>query len=156
MKPPRATIIGIGQDAAGNDGAGLATARYLRAMALPEGVEVIEQAEPSALLDYLTGPSARVIVIDALLGAGRAGRVVEIDPSQIASARLVSTHGIGLAEAIAMGQELGPPERKAARLSILAITIGRRAGRGIGLSPAVAAAIPIAAARAIAIASDES
>lgn len=152
MKRPRSVIIGLGQDAAGDDGAGLAVIRHLRMMDLPDGVEMIEQGDPSALIDYLVGGAGRVIVVDAASGAGPSGRVLEIDPSGLERGRLVSTHGVGVIEAIeiarALNRSASPP-----RLSILAITVEHPSRGGFGLSSSVAAAVPIAAHRALAMAS---
>jgi hydrogenase maturation protease len=147
----RARIIGIGQDVAGDDGAGIAAARRVRTMALPGGVEVIEQADPSGIIPYLTCGTDLVVLLDAVIDAGPAGKVIKIDPSRIESGHLLSTHGIGVIDAIDIAKAVGG-SAKAPRIAIVGITIEHPAQYGRGLSDAVAAAIPIAAEQALELA----
>jgi hydrogenase maturation protease len=149
-----ARIIGIGQDTAGDDGIGIAVARRLGQMKLPDGIEVIESAEPSAIIAQLIDGARRVVLIDAIVGSGSAGRVLEIDPSQTASfnGRPLSTHGIGLLEAIELARTLNEatiPER----IVIVGVTIERPRKYEAKLSDAVAAAIQPAAELALRLAS---
>ncbi|HUA35092.1 MAG TPA: hydrogenase maturation protease [Candidatus Binataceae bacterium] len=150
MNRPRARIIGIGQDTAGDDGVGIAVARHLGTLEVPADIEIIERAEPSAAIDLLSDGIKQVVFIDALVDGAKTGRVVEIDPSQhnAADGRPLSTHGIGLLEAIELARTL---DRSAMpqRITIVGITIERPSRYRAEVSAPVAAAIPIAAKLAL-------
>lgn len=148
----RAKIIGIGQDAAGDDGIGIAIVRRLRQMHLPDGVEVIERAEPSGLISQLTD-CERVILIDAVIDGGSSGRILQIDPSQAAfsNAEMLSTHGIGLMEAIEIARTLDEAAM-ANQIKIVGVTIERPTRYRAELSANVAAAISPAAELALSLA----
>jgi len=153
MNRPRARIVGIGQDTAGDDGVGIAVARHLRMMKVPADIEIIERAEPSQGISLLTDGTEQVIFVDALVNGGEIGRIVEIDPSRGNSTdgRLLSTHGIGLIEAIELARALDEAAMPQ-RLTILGITIEQPTRYGAELSPSVAAAIPNAAELALRLA----
>jgi hydrogenase maturation protease len=140
----RARVIGLGQPAAGDDGAGVAVVRALREGGLPRDVEALDSPDPSALVTLLERGVA-TIVVDAVLGAP-AGQVLELTIESLAPrmSRSVSSHGIGLAEALGLAQVLSGADPRDVR--IVAITIGRPAGYDGRLSPDVAAAVPCAAA----------
>ncbi len=149
----RAKIIGIGQDAAGDDGIGIAIVRRLRQVHLPNGVELIEQADPLQLISQLTDGGERVVLIDAVIDGGSAGRVLQIDPSQAAAsnARMLSSHGIGLLEAIELARtvdEFAMPRQ----IKIVGVTIERPTRYQVALSAHVAAAISPAAELALRLA----
>lgn len=110
-----AVVIGIGNPGRGDDAAGLAAAaRLQRPGALPEGVAVRAQGgEPAALLEALAGAEAAWL-IDACASGGPAGAVRRLDaaagPLPLAPGAM-SSHGLGLAEAIELARALGglPP-----------------------------------------------
>jgi hydrogenase maturation protease len=149
----RAKIIGIGQDTAGDDGIGIAVARRLRQMHLPDGLEVIERAEPSAAISHLTGSCERVVLIDAVIDGGSSGRILQIEPSQSAASnvQMLSTHGIGLMETIELARTLdeGAMPRE---IKIVGVTIERPTCYRAELSANVAAAILPAAELALSLA----
>ncbi len=153
MRQARARIIGIGQDARADDGAGIAVARHLRAMSLPDNIEVTEAGEPSAIIPYLAEGAGRIVLVDAIAGAGRSGRVLEIDPSdpRLVTGHLLSTHGVGVLEAIEIARALAG-SALSRRLAIVGITIGRPKHYQGGLSKRVAAAVPAAAELALGLA----
>lgn len=65
----------------------------------------------AGLLERLR-PWSRVILIDALRGGGEPGRVRLIEPQELDRDAGLSSHGLGVAEALALGQALGElPER---------------------------------------------
>jgi hydrogenase maturation protease len=150
MRGLRAKIIGLGQNAAGDDGVGLAVARRLVTQRLPEGVMVIEQAEPSALITELFDGADCVVLVDAMVDGGESGRVVQIDLNETdpGGSRLLSTHGIGLLEAIALARTLNEGAMPR-RIAIVGITISQPARYGTGLSEAAAAAVARAAQLAL-------
>ncbi len=148
MMPGKARIIGIGQAVAGDDAAGIAVLRYLRDWA-PSEVELVEAAEPSAIIPLLADGAKRVVLVDAVLDAGAPGRVITIDPSGAKMrGRLLSSHGVGLLEAIELARVLAP-ESIAPRIVIVGVTIERPAAYGERLSAAVEAVVPRAADKAL-------
>jgi len=109
---------------------------------------VTSDGEPASLVEAWTGASLAVVV-DAVLAAapgppapGRLHRIVLYRPDPV-PARPVSSHGLGLGEAVRLGVALG---RMPDRLIIHAVEAAD-VGHGPGLSPAVAAAAgPLTAA----------
>jgi hydrogenase maturation protease len=146
----RARIIGLGQAAAGDDGVGIAIIEWLQTHALPRGIEVIRAAEDSALASLLETP-APVVLVDAVL-ASPSGEVLDLRPEQLAAHQLraVSTHGMGVAQAIELARIL-TPDLVSPSIRIVAVTIERPQRYVQELSAAVAAAVPRAAARVLAL-----
>ncbi len=146
-----ARVIGLGQRAAGDDAVGLAILDEIRRKGPPPGVEILELADASDLVEGLRcrGP---VIVVDAVLGA-RPGEVLELAPADVTSGALapVSSHGLGVGQAIELAGVLAPAEL-APTIRLVAVTVRRPGGACVGLSPEVAAAVPRAAERVLALA----
>ncbi len=142
-------IIGLGQPAAGDDGVGWAVIAALRAGGLAPGAELVEVAEPSALLPWLDS-TVPVVLVDAVL-ASPAGCVLELGADDLESRDLVplSTHGMSLAQAIALARVLGGGQLPVIRL--VAVTIARPDRYRSALSAPVAAAVPEAARRVAAL-----
>lgn len=136
-------IIGVGT-AHGDDRAGLAMAAEL-AVAPPLGCEVIATDRPGAeLIDLLTDAEA-VIVLDAVRSRHPPGTIHDLPLGDLPAAPLAySSHGIGLADAVALAAALGrlPPGRF---IGIEAQPIAPRPGDV--LSAAVTAAFDGAIAR---------
>lgn len=142
-----AVVVGVGQEAAGDDGVGLAVARALAG----RGVEALASADASPILELLTA-GRRVVLVDAVVGGGAPGDVVTLDPTALATGpRPISSHGLGAAEAIELAETLGGPGTLA-RLAIVGVVIARPRGVGLGLSPEVSAAVPRAVDLAAALA----
>ena len=142
-----AIVLGIGQTAAGDDGVGPAVARALAA----RGLAVCESADAFILLALLEA-GHRVVVVDAVAGGGPPGTVLQLDADALAPGTpLLSSHGIGVADAIALARTLYG-DRALERLAIVGVAIDRPTVHAIGLSPAVAGAIGPAAALAAALA----
>ncbi|MCE9572949.1 MAG: hydrogenase maturation protease [Deltaproteobacteria bacterium] len=138
-----AVIVGIGQDAAGDDGIGLAVARAL----IARGVPARPCADASVLLP-LFAEGRRVVLIDAVIGAAP-GTVMQLDPDALATGPApVSSHGLGVREAIALGRTL----YGAVAIAIVGIAIDPPREARVGLSAAVEAAIAPASALASALA----
>ena len=141
-----ARVIGLGQRAAGDDGAGIAVIEALRRAGVPEGVECAVAAGPSALVSLLWTPD-RVIVVDAVV-APLGGEVIDIDVDRIdPSAPLgVSSHGLGVRQAIELAR-LAEPELTSPDIRIVGVSIARPSRYVERLSPVVAAAVERAAQR---------
>jgi len=137
---PSVRVIGIGQRAAGDDGAGLAVLDALRRAELPAEVECLAVAEPSAMLPLLC-TQGRVIIVDAVV-ASTAGDLLELAAHQVGAAALcsLSSHGLSVPQAIELARAT-EPSRICADIRILGITIARPLRLGEGLSPAVEAAV---------------
>jgi hydrogenase maturation protease len=144
-------IIGVGQQWAGDDGVGIAVIRRLREMSVLS-IDLVEAPDPTQLVTLLTDGANPVVIVDAVLDEGPAGRVL-VDPQRPdpLSEHLLSTHGLGVMEAIELAR-IAHPEEVSQEIFIVGITI-QSAGRGGSvLSAAVADAVPPAAARALEIA----
>jgi hydrogenase maturation protease len=136
----RIKIIGVGNAWRGDDAAGLLVARRLEQENLPR-VEISENPGTASALADAWRDAARVIVVDAVVTGGPPGAIYRFDAHNGAASfpvsRSPSSHGWGVAEAVALGrlfQELPPV------LIIYGIE-GQDFTLGDSLSPAVAAAI---------------
>lgn len=141
----RACVAGIGLEVGGDDGVGLAVLGELRRSSVPPGTELVRLAAPMDLVGVLDD-FAHVVLVDAVLAAP-AGQVVELRPEELTADRepRASSHGLGVAHALALAASLLPDALS--RLRIVAVTIARPARYGVQLTPAVLAAVPVAAAR---------
>lgn len=141
-------VIGIGNPDRGDDAAGLAVARRVRAAAPRCHVTVAELiGDQLALLDAWNGAND-VYVIDAVCSGGAPGTVYRFDAVQQLDARFrhCGTHTFSLADVIELARALGrlPP-----RLVGYAIE-GAAFELGAGLSPEVAAAVEAVTGRLLA------
>ena len=143
---PRLKVIGVGNAWRGDDAVGLLVARRLKAYQLPQ-VEIAECRGTVTAVREAWKDAAGVIVVDAVVSGGHPGAIYRFNahgggvPVQLS--RSLSSHGWGVAEALALGnvfQELPP------WLIIYGIE-GKNFGPGQEVSPEVAAAIPEAARR---------
>jgi len=108
MKP---LLIGVGNDFAGDDVAGRLVARALKGAA---GFDVAETHGAAADIVTLMEGRGRVVIVDACRSGAAPGTLHKLDavagdlPGWL---RAVSSHGIGLAEAVALARLLGslPP-----------------------------------------------
>jgi hydrogenase maturation protease len=137
-------VIGIGNPARGDDGAGIALAERLR-QAVPAGVSVVAASgEPAALIEAWAR-AERVVLVDSCTGKGPAG---SIEMFEAAAAPLPaellrsSTHSLGVAEAIELARAL---KRLPKRLTVYGIAARRFDAQG--LSAPVAAAVERLAGR---------
>ena len=126
-------VIGVGTRQ-GDDAAGLAVAERLGA-SLGGAVRVLACERGVDLLDALAGARVAVIV-DALRSGDRPGRVRRLAPETLARGAMLSSHGFGVAEALALAASLG---RAPHVVEVVAIEAG--AARHGALSPAVQAGV---------------
>jgi hydrogenase maturation protease len=130
-------VAGVGNPDRSDDGAGPLVARAVRSAALP-GVEAIEVGgDVSRLIEALADREAAVIVDAAVTGAAP-GTVHRLDSSGVWALRRhgTSSHGIGVAEVVALAAATGVLPR---RLEVLAIE-GTSFGHGDAPTDAVARA----------------
>jgi hydrogenase maturation protease len=114
----RPLVLGIGNELRGDDGAGRQVARLV-ARDEPSPIDVQEsEGDVATLLDQWTGRQLTV-VIDAMQGGAHTADVMrfeirageEVDLPAVFSSP-VSSHGLGIAEAVRLGAALGRlPER---------------------------------------------
>lgn len=129
-------IIGVGNDYYGDDGAGLAVVRSLKARKDMPPARYLEcHGDCTMLLDAWQGAD-RVILIDAVLSSADPGTFYRIDaltqPVPI-TCTFFSTHAFGLAETLALARVL---DRLPASLLVYGI-VGARFTAGQGLSRSV-------------------
>lgn len=136
-------IVGLGQEAAGDDAVGLVVARALSA----RGIRALASADASVIVTLLSEGTA-LVVVDAVVCAGQPGAVLQLSADDLAEGRAqVSSHGLGLVEALALASVLYG--RRAPRMvDIVGIVIDAPIARGAPLSPGVARAVDAAAALA--------
>ncbi|MBS1211029.1 MAG: hypothetical protein H6R19_3427 [Proteobacteria bacterium] len=112
-------VAGIGSPH-GADRLGWAVIEALRSMTLPASVALMCCSLPAELTSRLL-ETPRVIVIDALLGSGPAGKIHHLCAADLPQAGLrLSSHGVGLVDAVLLASALGMP---ADRLSVLALDV---------------------------------
>jgi hydrogenase maturation protease len=132
-------VIGIGNRDRGDDAAGLALVRRLRAHKLKGAVVREGSGAASELLESWRGQE-RVILIDAASGSGRPGSVRRFEAHEEplpGSSLRTSTHSWGVVEAIELARSLGQLPR-----SVVVYAIeGKSFEPGRRLSPEVAKAI---------------
>lgn len=120
---PEGRIIGVGSPF-GADRAGWEVADYLQTAGFPERFpdldwRILDRPGPR-LIEWLAGMDL-VVIIDALLG-GVPGRPRIVDAAALAGNEAdLSSHGFGVAEALAIAEALGDLPRQ---LAILAIEVG--------------------------------
>ena len=136
---PSIVVIGVGNEYRGDDGAGVAVARRLRAQ-FATGVTILEESgEGAALLEAWKG-AAWVMLVDAVRSGASPGTIHRLD----ARAAPVptgffhySTHAFSVAEAVELARSLDqlPPY-----LIVYGIE-GENFAAGVGLSTAVKQAV---------------
>lgn len=131
-------VIGIGNEYRRDDGVGPAVAVAISERKLP-GVRVMTGIEdPMNLLDAWSGATFAVVIDAAVAFPSAPGRIHRSTAVDASSTQGVSTHGLDVVQALALGRALG---RVPERLMVFTIEAADT-GHGVGLSPSVAAAVP--------------
>jgi hydrogenase maturation protease len=142
-------VIGLGSPDRGDDAVGPAVARSVAA--LRPGLVVAEHEDPTALLDLWAGHDP-VVVVDAVRSGAPAGTLHWLETGRTGPPLSAgawtrsghgSTHAFGLAEMVELGRALG---RLPERLVVMGVE-AEQFDHGAPLTPRVAAAVPVAAAR---------
>jgi hydrogenase maturation protease len=142
---PLVRVIGCGNPDVGDDAAGIIAVAAARPalLRLPD-VDVVERATPLQAIHLFDGARA-VVLVDALrepTGGRAPGTLVRSDvgPSGVLSPDVrtsLSSHGFGIAEAVALAGVIGD------RPSIVLLGVEAAvAAAGVSLSPKVSAAMP--------------
>lgn len=149
----RTAVIGVGNEFRRDDGAGWAVVALLRERAArrrlpPDTVLARCGGDPGRLIE-LWEDTALAVVVDACFPRpAQPGRVHRWEAAaggvlRPAGPARHSTHGLGLAEALCLGEALG---RRPGRLVVYAVE-GLDRSLGVGLAPAVERALPPLARR---------
>jgi hydrogenase maturation protease len=138
-------VLGLGNLLLSDDGVGLRLLEELKHEA-PEVEFVDGGTQGLALLAYLANRRA-VIVLDAVALGAMPGSIHVLQGDAIAAHRAESAHGSNALELLATARLLGDLPSWVTIVGIEPASIAT----GIGLSPAVEAAVPDAAARARAV-----
>ncbi|MBI4865241.1 MAG: hydrogenase maturation protease [Candidatus Riflebacteria bacterium] len=141
----RILVLGLGNSLLRDDAVGLVVAEALRDRAGPS-VDVIATEESGlSLLDYVVGYD-RLLVIDAVKAGSAPGTLHEFDVGDIRWASTANPHATGLPEVLALGSALG--SKMPGEVRVLAVEAQEIYEIKEGLTPALAAAAPLAVDRA--------
>jgi hydrogenase maturation protease len=136
--PLKRLLIGIGNGFRRDDGVGLVVAEKIARLELPT-VEVLTAiGEPGAILDAWTTADSVVVVDAAMVDVSEPGRLRRWTPDTVPDSPVTSSHAFGLAQTYGLGRALGRLPRS---VVVLSVDIAD-ASDGLGLSDAVAAAVP--------------
>jgi hydrogenase maturation protease len=133
-----AVVIGLGNSFRRDDGVGPAVVAAVDAMGLP-GVRMACAAEMTDLLDVWDS-AALAVVVDAAVGQDP-GSVLRCELADLTDEKPLSSHGFSLTQTYDLARALG---RAPSRLVVVSVGVADT-GHGVGLSPAVQAALPEAA-----------
>lgn len=135
---PRVIIIGIGNDFRRDDGVGVTVAEQIAERNLPDVRVLSGMSESTAILDAWSGAKC-VVVVDALAGADASpGRIRRWTAADLQATKVVSSHALGLAQTCALGQALSQMPDELVVFTVDVVDTNH----GLGLTPAVAAAVP--------------
>jgi hydrogenase maturation protease len=131
-------VLGVGNPDRGDDGVGRLVALLLHGR-LPTGVSIAEcDGGAAEVLDRIAGADSAILV-DAAVSGVRAGTIHRVDCAAgdvVPTGGVASSHGLGVAEAIALARTLGCLPR----LCVIYAVEAKRLTPGGELSPEVAAA----------------
>ena len=140
--PPRVLLLGLGNDILTDDAVGLHVVHELqRELAGHPCIDVRETTEMGlALLDFITGYRAVVIVDSIQTGKAAPGSIHELDAAALNHLTGRTPHFVGVSETLALGRQLGlaMPEQ----VRIFAIEVEDPFTLGPALTPALQAALP--------------
>ena len=151
-EPKRVLILGLGNDILSDDAVGLLVARRLKhELSRFPGIAVLESSEMGlALLDFITGYSAVLIIDSIQTGQAAAGSVHELDGSHLKPGSGRTPHFLGIGETLALGRTMGL--HMPAEVKLVAIEVEDALTVSAALTPALQAALPAITARAAALA----
>ena len=141
---PRAVVIGVGNEYRRDDGVGPAVLAAL-AGRVPPGVRLVHaDGEPGALLEVWAGVPLAVVVDAVVCQPPRPGLLHRTSVGGLTGVGTsASSHGLGIPEAVRLAEVL---DRMPGELVVYAVEAAD-VNLGVGLSAAVAAAVPEVADR---------
>jgi hydrogenase maturation protease len=134
----KSLVIGIGNAFRHDDGVGLTVAEAITRLELPDLQVLAAIGEPGELIDAWATADSVVVVDAAVVDDSEPGRLRRWTPDTVKESPVTSSHAFGLAQAYGLGRALGRLPRS---LVVLSVDIAD-ASDGLGLSDAVAAAVP--------------
>jgi hydrogenase maturation protease len=148
----RTLILGLGNPILRDDAVGLHVARQVRAdLGSDPNLEVVEESVGGLrLMERMIGFD-RAIVIDALRSGAAPGTVVTLDARTMRTQHSASSHDVNLPTALALGRRSGARLPADDQIVIIAVEVVDVETFGEELTEAVAAAVPRAAARVLAV-----
>ncbi|HET6211166.1 MAG TPA: hydrogenase maturation protease [Jatrophihabitans sp.] len=134
-----AVVIGVGNPYRRDDGIGPAAIAELQDLCSADVLLTVADGEPTQLLDAWAGARLAVVIDAVRCQPASPGRIHRSTLGQLGPGDgSASTHGLGIPDAVRLAQVL---ERVPDRLVVYAVEAADL-GFGLGLSPAVAAAVP--------------
>ncbi len=139
---PRVLLLGLGNDILTDDAVGLRVVHELRhRLADCPSIDIRETTEMGlALLDFITGYRAVVIVDSIQAGKAAPGFLHELDAPALSRLTGCTPHFLGVSETLALGKRLGLPMPEEVR--IFAIEVEDPFTLGTALTPSLQAALP--------------
>jgi len=133
-------VLGIGNVLMGDEGVGVEAVRRLQELSLPPGVECLDGGTGSFVLLGPMREAGRILLIDAAIDQTPPGTVRRLTPRFSSDyPRSLTAHDIGLKDLLdAFHLMGGPPD-----VVLFAISVRPPADPRLGLSPPVAAAVPV-------------
>lgn len=142
-------VLGFGNDILTDDAIGLHVVREVRSrLAGLNQVDVEETSEMGlALLDFIVGYEALVLVDAIQTGKEAPGHVQEVTEESLGALHRSSPHFLGVGETLALGRQLGleMPER----VKVLAIEVADPFTMGTEMTPPLLAALAPAVERVL-------
>jgi hydrogenase maturation protease len=144
-------LLGLGNDLLTDDAIGLQVTRQLQApFAEHPAVHVRETTEMGlALLDFLTGYRAVLIVDSIQTGQAAPGFIHELEAASLKTLTGRTPHFLGVGETLALGRLLELP--MPAEVRILAIEVEDPFTLGTQLTPTLQTALPVIVERVAAV-----
>ncbi|MBW0014507.1 hydrogenase maturation protease [Mycobacterium sp.] len=139
-------VVGLGNSYRKDDGVGAAAAAALHLLALPHVRVVTGIAEPTELLEVWSGARLVVVIDGAAATPPTPGRVRRCQLSDVVCGPgKLSCHRVDIGPALELGKVLG---RVPDDLVVITVDVADT-GHGVGLTPAVARAVPEAVRMAV-------
>ena len=139
---PQVLLLGLGNDILTDDAVGLYVVGELRAkLAGLPSIDIRETTEMGlALLDFITGYRAVVIVDSIQTGKAPPGFLHELDPTTLTQLSGRTPHFLGVSETLALGRQLKLPMPE--QVKIFAIEVEDPFTLGTCLTPTLRSALP--------------
>jgi hydrogenase maturation protease len=103
----RALILGLGNPILSDDAVGLVVARRLLERIGREDVDLIEAATSGLQTVQLLSRYDRAVIIDSTQDKAGLGQACRLEAYELETYPLLSSHGVGLGQAIRLAQQLG-------------------------------------------------
>lgn len=144
---PHVLLLGLGNDILTDDAVGLHVVQALqRELANHPTLDIRETTEMGlALLDFISGYRAVVLVDSVQTGKAASGFLHELDAAALNQLTGRTPHFLGVSETLALGRKLGLPMPE--RVIIFAIEVEDPFTLGTTLTPALQTALPGIVAR---------